>query len=342
MPKLKNRLPKLCRDRKSAISWYNGERIYHGVWGSPDADKSYRRFIAAVLESPDLPPRMGKDSDVLVSELAAGFLGGIESRVEKTTFTMFTLAVGYLVELYGELAVNEFSPKKLKIVRNQMVVAGTLCRNQINRYTGFIKRIFAWGVEEEVVQSDVIHALRVVKGLKHGAPGTFDHPAREAVPDEVIAATLPFLAPTVSAMVQVQRLTGCRPGEIFRMRVGDIDRNRGNGLWYYVPGSYKTEKFVGKIEFPLGKPEQELIAPYLIGKKSEAAVFSPRTTTKERATQARENRKSKLTPSQRERDAKRAEKNASRVGEFYDRHRCDCMTRGWSWQASVKTSGNLP
>jgi integrase len=99
----------------------------------------------------------------------------------------------------------------------------------------------------------------------------------------------------------IQWLTGCRPNEIFLMRVGDIDRSRGNGLWYYIPGSYKTEKFVGQIEFPLGKPEQELIAPSLIGKKPAEAVFSPRTAMKERATQARENRKSKLTPSQRER-----------------------------------------
>ena len=70
---------------------------------------------------------------------------------------------------------------------------------------------------------------------------------------------------------------------------------------------------------PLGEAEQRLIAPYLIGKKSAEAVFSPRMAMKERAAQARANRKSKLTPSQRERDARRAEKNASNVGEFYDK-----------------------
>ena len=69
----------------------------------------------------------------------------------------------------------------------------------------------------------------------------------------------------------------------------------------------------------VGKPEQKLIAPYLEGKKPEAAVFSPRTAMKERAAEARSNRKTKLTPAQRERDAKRALSRASRVGEFYDR-----------------------
>jgi len=34
MPKLKNRMPRLCRDGKKAISWHNGKRIYHGAPGS--------------------------------------------------------------------------------------------------------------------------------------------------------------------------------------------------------------------------------------------------------------------------------------------------------------------
>lgn len=54
-------------------------------------------------------------------------------------------------------------------------------------------------------------------------------------------------------MVQLQRILGMRPNEIFKMRVGDINTTRDNGVWYYVPGSYKTAKFVGKIVFPLGK-----------------------------------------------------------------------------------------
>jgi hypothetical protein len=62
-------------------------------------------------------------------------------------------------------------------------------------------------------------------------------------------------------MVVIQYLTGMRPSEVFNMRVGDIDRSRRNGLWYYVPGSHKTEEHIGKKPIPLGKPEQDLIAP---------------------------------------------------------------------------------
>jgi integrase len=69
--------------------------------------------------------------------------------------------------------------------------------------------------------------------------------------------------------------------------------------------------------FPLGKPEQELIAPYLEGKPRDAAVFSPREAMAERGAERRANRKTKISPSQAARDKKRAAK-PSRYGEFYN------------------------
>jgi len=80
MPKLKNQYPKLCRDRNQAISWYNGKRYHHGKWGTPDANRNYKRFIATLLESPHISLKDGKTGDVLVSELAAGFLGHLEAQ----------------------------------------------------------------------------------------------------------------------------------------------------------------------------------------------------------------------------------------------------------------------
>ena len=117
MPKLKNQLPKMYRDRNQAISKYKGKRIYHGVWGTPEAEKSYKRFIAALLENPTLVPQNSGGGEVFVSELAAGFLVGIETRMDKTHAQHCARAIGYLVKIYGEFAVNEFSPKKLKAVR---------------------------------------------------------------------------------------------------------------------------------------------------------------------------------------------------------------------------------
>jgi len=74
MPKLKNQLPKNCRDRNQAFSWHNGKRVYHGPWGSPEAERNYKRFITNLIENRIQPLQSNKAGDVLVSELAAGFL----------------------------------------------------------------------------------------------------------------------------------------------------------------------------------------------------------------------------------------------------------------------------
>ena len=312
-------MPRNCNDRGRAFSWYKGKRIYHGAWGTPEADKAYKRFIAALLESPT--PRFGNDaSDVLISELADGFVEHIEAQnMHKDDVRHYKTVIGYLAELYGELSVNEFSPKKLKVVRNQMVKVGTISRPMINRYVSKIRSVFSWGVEEEIVNQSVVNALREVKELRRGEQGTFDNPPRKAVLQDVVERTLPFLPPMLRAMVMVLLATAMRPSEVFRMTVGNIDRTREHekGLWYYVLESHKTEDYIGQKEIPLGKPEQEALLPYLQGKKPTEAVFSPRTAMEERNAEKRANRKTKITPSQAERNRQRAAK-PRRYNELYD------------------------
>jgi integrase len=169
----------------------------------------------------------------------------------------------------------------------------------VNDYIRRIVSIFEWGVENELVQETTYRTLKTVKALPEGHPGTFENPAREHVPDEVIKRTLPFMPPTVSAMVQVQRLTGCRPGEIFNMRVGEIDKTTDPELWLYRLPHHKTEKKTKRKKvIPLGKPEQTLIAPYLEGKTAEQAVFSPKAAKLEQIIDKWANRKTEPTPSQ--------------------------------------------
>jgi integrase len=249
------------------------------------------------------------------------------------------IVLDFVDKLYGDgTSVGDFTPKALKLVREEMINSRRFCRNILNRYVKGVVAIFAFGVEHELVQETTWRALKAVKSLPKGHPGTFDHEERQPVPDDVVRRTLPFMSPTLRAMVQLQRMLGMRPNEIFKMRVGDIDTTRGNGLWYYVPGSYKTSQFVGKIVFPLGKPEQELIAPYLEGKKPEDAVFSPRTAVKEQAKVARSERKTPMTPSQRERDKARAKNPQRKLNEFYDHS----SYRHAVWHAIKKVNKDLP
>jgi hypothetical protein len=69
--------------------------------------------------------------------------------------------------LYGEAPAAEFSPLKLKAVRQRMIDAG-LCRGVSNQRVGRIVRMFKWAVAEEKKPVTTYQALKTVKGLERG------------------------------------------------------------------------------------------------------------------------------------------------------------------------------
>jgi len=289
MPKLLNRPPQYKKCGKYAVVYIDGKRIFLGLFGSEESKIAYARQLAERASPNFIPPKGEKD--ITVKELAATFLDHAQAALKKPNYTHHRIVVvDFLNRLYGDgTLVNDFNRSCLKLVREAMIKARRkdgrqrFCRNQINDYTARIVRIFTWGVEEGIVHSDTAALLKAVKPLEEGYPGTFDHEEREDVPDAVIKATLPFMPPTLRAMIKLQRLTGCRPSEIFKMRVGQIDKHSDRELWLYHLSQHKTKaKTKRKKVIPLGKPEQELIAPYLEGKKATEAVFSPRTAYMER------------------------------------------------------------
>ena len=340
MPKLNNRPPKYCKMNGQAVVYINGRPKYLGRHGSPESKTAYARFVAELQTSPNPAVFTASgEKHVTVRELTAAYLDYAETNINPTDYGHCNVIVqDFLGRLYGDnTAVDDFKPRCLKLVRDEMIQSRRFCRRVVNSYTRRIVAMFAFGVEHDLVLETTWRALKVVKALPKGHPGTFDREERRPVPDDVIRRTLPYMPKILRAMVIVQRLTGMRPNEIFKMRVGDIDTTQGNGLWYYMPGSYKTERYVGKIVFPLGKPEQDLIAPYLVGKTADAAVFSPRTAMAERGAERRANRKTKISPSQAARNKERAAK-PSRYCEFYNQ----CSYRLAIVHAITKGNKELP
>jgi integrase len=319
MTKSSKKPPKYCRNGKYAIAYIHGKKHYLGLYKSPESMTAYARLIAEIRDKPIIDPPKGEPS-FSVKELVAAFLDHAKETLEPTTYDHYRiLTMDFLLKLYGaDTPVDEFKPKALKLVRAEMIESQRFCRNVINRHTGRIVSIFEWGVSEELVLETTHRALKTVKFLPKGYPGTFDNPERENVPDDIVRRTLPFMPPILRAMIQIQWLTGMRPSEVFNMRVGDIDKTRKPGLWHYTPRHHKTEEHIGKKSIPLGKPEQELLAPYLVGKTSEQSVFNPNTAMAERKAEKQANRKSKRTPSQTARDKARAAK-PRQYAEFYNR-----------------------
>ena len=339
MPKLINRNPKLTKLKKYAVVYYHGKIHYLGLFGSPEALTAYNRFCTEIQSNPTLVVRSG-ESSVSIAELVAAFLQHAKATLKTPNYTHYRIVLlDFLLKLYGgDTTADSFSQRCLKLVRTQMIQSRRLCRGTINEYTRRIATVFSWGVENELVEETTWRALKSVKPLPEGYPGTFDNDEREDVPDDVVRRTLPFLPPMIAAMIQVQRMTGCRPSEIFNMKAGEIDKKSDPDLWLYRLPRHKTEKKTKRKKVvPLGKPEQELIAPYLECKTGKAAVFPPQTAMQERSAEKRAKRKSKLTPSQIARDEAQAQKE-TKYREFYDK---DSYRRAVK-HAIVKANRQLP
>jgi integrase len=288
MPKLLTRPPQYKKCGKYAVVYVDGKRKFLGLFGSQESKVAYARVLAE-RESPTLSPPKGA-RNVTVKELAAAFLDHAKVTLRKPNYVHHRIVVlDFLKKLYGDgTLVDDFKPSCLKLLREAMIKAVNkrgeprFCRGMINDYVRRIVRIFSWGVEEGIVHSDTTAVLKAVKPLPEGYAGTFDREERKDVPDAIIKATLPFMPPVLRAMIKLQRLTGCRPSEIFNMRVGQIDKDSDPEFWLYRLSQHKTKaKTKRKKVIPLSKIEQELIAPYLVGKKSTEAVFSPRTAQQE-------------------------------------------------------------
>ena len=172
--------------------------------------------------------------------------------------------------------------------------------------------MFRWGVAQELVSPITADALKYVPALRLGKTTAPESKPREDVPNDVVDATLPYLLPTVAAMVQVQQWATMRPSEVCRMRVGDIDMSRKDGIWLYHLPLHKTEATIKQKKIvPLGKPEQALIRPYLEGKSPERAVFSPKTTMLERYARDAKNRTTKIPPNKLRRSHKAVPKRTA-------------------------------
>lgn len=124
-------------------------------------------------------------------------------------------------------------------------------------------------------------------------------------------AIRPFVSRHVWTMVQLQLLSGMRPGELVTMRTCDLETT--GRLWIYTPASHKTEHHGRERKIYLGPQAQEILRPWLRPELG-TCLFSPAEAEAERAAELRRNRKTKVQPSQRNR---RVLKPAKAPGEGY-------------------------
>jgi integrase len=182
----------------------------------------------------------------------------------------------------------------LESIQVQMIGAG-LSRNTINEIIACIRRAFRWGVAKELVPPAVLQALQAVPGLRKGRTAAREPAPVQPVSEEIVEATLPHLSTVVGDMVRLQRLLGCRPGEVCMMRPCDIDRTAE--VWEYRPASHKTEHHGRQRVIFIGPKAQQILLTYLL-RDAQAFCFSPAESDIKRKAMMRASRKTPVQPSQ--------------------------------------------
>ena len=106
---------------------------YLGKYGSPESLEKYHRLVAEHVRSPSAPPEAvlaaADDSALSVKQIILAYWRFAETYYSKNgepsdRLYHVRLALRPLRKLYGDTLASEFGPRKLKNVREEMIIAG--------------------------------------------------------------------------------------------------------------------------------------------------------------------------------------------------------------------------
>lgn len=220
-----------------AFCRFRGKFHYFGEYGTEESQTRFRQW----LETIEVKSDGRRDTTVLV--LIARFLTHAKIHYRKNgeqtgECENFVQALRPLGRLYGNCIANDFGPKMLKVLQQQMI-ADDLCRNSVNARIRRIRHVFRWGVSEEIVLPSVLTALAAVQGLDYGRTEARETDPVRPVPELDFLAIEPNVSRQVWGLARFMKLTGARPSEAVLIRWCDIDAE--GEVWRYEPSRHKTQ-----------------------------------------------------------------------------------------------------
>lgn len=335
MPKVLDRTsqPYIPRPSKhasgQAVVRLCGKDHYLGRYGSAAAQNAYDALIGEWLTRGRTLAR--PESGLTVTEVIAAYLRHAKGYYVKdgkptSEFHCIVSAMRPVKTLYGRTPADRFDSIALQSVVRRMVEGGPapivstgktkkkcgLARKTINDHTHRIRRAFRWAAKQQLVSDAVVTSLATVEALKRGRTKARDTQKVKPVPEAFVSAIESLVSPQVWAMVQLQLLTGMRPGEVCIIRAADLDTS--GKVWLYRPERFKTEHLDNSREVCIGPKAQAILKPWL-STDLQAYLFSPSEAEAQRNATRRQERTTPMTPSQANRKPKARPKR--RAGSRY-------------------------
>lgn len=275
--------PAYCDNGGYARVWIDGQAISLGRYGSPESKERYNRIIGEWLANGRRLPDHYRQAKAVVTcaELMRDYLRHCQTEyIKRGVLTREYEHVATILKitraLYETCPVEEFTPLAYYAIRDGMISKG-LTTVYVNQQMSRLVRMFRWGVETMRCPPHVWQTLQAIRSLKAGRQGK---KSRKVLPasETLLEGCKSFLSRQVRAMVDLQLLTGARPGEILGIRTCDVDTSRD--VWQIDLVEHKTADRGHSRTLLLGPKAQEVIKPFLRPVITEY-LFQPREALEE-------------------------------------------------------------
>ena len=294
-----------------------GRTHYLGAWGSVEAHSRYAELVRAFLANgkrglapaPTIP-----EASLTVAGLFTLFKDWIDATGKYTKGGEPTTSrwhVDDVTKRFGEFAgtvpVARLTEALVLQWRDRLEANPNITRKGINRKVTSLLAILRWGRSRGYVPKPVWADVASIEPLQRGQCGSRpEHGRPRRAPSFEDIERVASAAPRqVAAMLRLQALTGMRPGEVCKLRGADIDKSGpvvdGVQVWIYNVNEGKTAHHGHVTRYALPPAAQAILAEFPA--MPSAFVFSPAEAMAERRQQRRAARKSKVQPSQAQRDA---------------------------------------
>ncbi|RIK66067.1 MAG: hypothetical protein DCC65_10610 [Planctomycetota bacterium] len=261
-----------------------------GEYGSPESREAYHRVIAAWEANgrrlPAFKPveaALTDQNGPTVTEVVRDYWRWAEGYYRPKHMQSLVGALRLLKQYFGHTTAGEFGPNNIRLLRDEMIRGDVTAkpprmawsRKYINSQMQRIRHVFKWAAARELVPASVHQALCTLEPLRRGRSRARENPKVGPVPEHLLDGVLPHLNDQVRAVVELQLLTGARPGELLCLRPTDIEIDETQGVWTYRPEAHKNAYREKERVIYFGPKAQEVIGPFLANRPTNAYLFSP-------------------------------------------------------------------
>lgn len=292
----------------------NGKDHLLGLYGSPQSKEAYGRLIAEYSAS-GAPKTFGKvPEDLKMEDLLYAYLQ--HSKVyyaNSTEHANMKTVLKPMTELYADTLVGNFGVTEFKAIRAWWQKDATRTRQYVNKQMKRTMRVIKWAVAEGLMSPTTHMALKCIEPLRRGRCDMREAQPVKCVDTKLVESTLPLLTKVVADMIRFQLATGCRPGEVCKIKPGMVDRT--GDVWQIELEEHKTAYRGRQRTIFVGPKAKAILTPYLL-RAADKHCFSPKESEAQRLAARNAARKTPLSCGNK-RGSNVARKPRKKPGEFY-------------------------